>query len=153
MNNFTASSKLILISNGYQVGSFPRSSCYCSWGSFPCNTLLFTGQLVFPGKKYSVRHLVKRHRFKTIIQELIYLAVNIIRSYHRLFLHFSQYCNPVRSSLIFTADYRQEPNGFPVSKAIKQERSDLLKRFHLDCQRQYSLQSKFDHRDTTDKSV
>jgi len=61
-------------------------------GAFGYYVLRFIGQLGLLGEKSPVRHPAKRHRAKTVMQELIYQAARLIRSGHRLRLRFSCYC-------------------------------------------------------------
>ncbi len=60
-------------------GEFSTNAVVMVLGAFAYNILRFIGQLGLLGDKSLVRHPSKRRRLKTVIQELMSLAVRLFR--------------------------------------------------------------------------
>ena len=56
------------------------------------NMLRWMGLSALLGVDAPVRHKAKRRRLRTVIQEIMYLASQLITTGHRLKLKFSRYC-------------------------------------------------------------
>ena len=73
-------------------GKFASNALVTTCGAMAYNILRFIGQLGLLGECSPVRHLAKRRRIKTVIQELIYLAARIITKGRRVIIRLSRHC-------------------------------------------------------------
>ncbi len=73
-------------------GKFATNALILTLGGLAYNILRAIGQLGLVCGKTPVRHLAKRRRIKTVMQELMYLAARLVRTGRRLKLVFSRHC-------------------------------------------------------------
>lgn len=73
-------------------GKFATNALVMALAVFAYNILRFIGQLGLLGDNSPVRHVAKRRRIKTVMQELIYLAGRLVESARRLKLRLSRHC-------------------------------------------------------------
>jgi len=73
-------------------GKFATNALILTLGGLAYNILRAIGQLGLVSGETPVRHLAKRRRIKTVMQELMYLAARLVRTGRRLKLVFSRHC-------------------------------------------------------------
>jgi hypothetical protein len=73
-------------------GKFATNALILALTCLAYNILRFIGQLGLTGEKSPVRHPAKRRRIRTVMQELMYLAVRLVNSGRSLKIVFSRYC-------------------------------------------------------------
>jgi hypothetical protein len=73
-------------------GKFATNALILTLGGLAYNILRAIGQLGLVSGEPPVRHLAKRRRIKTVMQELMYLAARLVRTGRRLKLVFSRHC-------------------------------------------------------------
>ena len=73
-------------------GKFATNALILTLGGLSYNILRFIGQIGLVDGQTPVRHLAKRRRIKTVIQELMYLAARLVKTGRRLKLVFSRHC-------------------------------------------------------------
>jgi|SRR5208283_4100006 len=73
-------------------GKFATNALILTLGGLAYNILRAIGQLGLVSGQTPVRHLAKRRRIKTVMQELMYLAARLVRTGRRLKLVFSRHC-------------------------------------------------------------
>ncbi|MGA2402538.1 MAG: IS1380 family transposase [Syntrophobacteraceae bacterium] len=73
-------------------GKFATNALIVTLGGLAYNILRAIGQLGLVSGETPVRHLAKRRRIKTVMQELMYLAARLVRTGRRLKLVFSRHC-------------------------------------------------------------
>jgi hypothetical protein len=73
-------------------GKFATNALILTLGGLAYNILRAIGQLGLVSGETPVRHIAKRRRIKTVMQELMYLAARLVRTGRRLKLVFSRHC-------------------------------------------------------------
>ena len=73
-------------------GKFDTDRLVLNMGMMAYNILKHIGLTGLLGDDAPVRHPAKRRRVRTVMQELMYIAVRLIRSGRRLRLRFGKYC-------------------------------------------------------------
>lgn len=73
-------------------GKFDTNDLILALAGMAYNMLRWIGQSALLGHDAPVRHKAKRRRLRTVMQEIIYLASQLIATGHRLKLKFSRYC-------------------------------------------------------------
>jgi hypothetical protein len=73
-------------------GKFATNALILTLGGLAYNILRAIGQLGLVAGQTPVRHLAKRRRIKTVMQELMYLAARLVKTGRRLKLVFSRHC-------------------------------------------------------------
>jgi hypothetical protein len=73
-------------------GKFATNALILTLGGLAYNILRAIGQLGLVSGQTPVRHLAKRRRIKTVMQELMYLAARLVMTGRRLKLVFSRHC-------------------------------------------------------------
>jgi Transposase DDE domain group 1 len=73
-------------------GKFATNALILTLGGLAYNILRAIGQLGLVSGETPVRHLAKRRRIKTVMQELMYLAARLVRTGRRVKLVFSRHC-------------------------------------------------------------
>jgi len=73
-------------------GKFDTNDLILALSSMAYNMLRWIGISALLGRDAPVRHKAKRRRLRTVIQEMMYLASQLIATGHRLKLKFSRYC-------------------------------------------------------------
>ncbi len=73
-------------------GKFATNALILTLGGLAYNILRAIGQLGLVSGQTPVRHIAKRRRIKTVMQELMYLAARLVRTGRRLKLVFSRHC-------------------------------------------------------------
>jgi Transposase DDE domain group 1 len=73
-------------------GKFATNALILTLGGLSYNILRAIGQLGLIDGEGPVRHAAKRHRIKTVIQELMYLAGRLVKTGRRVKLVFSRHC-------------------------------------------------------------
>ncbi|MGA2027242.1 MAG: IS1380 family transposase [Syntrophobacteraceae bacterium] len=73
-------------------GKFATNALILTLGGLAYNILRAIGQLGLVSGETPVRHMAKRRRIKTVMQELMYLAARLVRTGRRLKLVFSRHC-------------------------------------------------------------
>jgi len=73
-------------------GKFATNALILTLGGLSYNILRFIGQIGLVDGQTPVRHLAKRRRIKTVIQELMHLAARLVKTGRRLKLVFSRHC-------------------------------------------------------------
>ncbi len=73
-------------------GKFDTNDLILTLGALSYNILRWIGLMGLTGELSPVRHPAKRRRIRTVMQELMYLAAQVIETGRRLKLQFSHYC-------------------------------------------------------------
>ncbi|MFQ5652808.1 MAG: IS1380 family transposase [bacterium] len=89
-------------------GKFSTNALVLSCAQLAYNILRWIGQTGMTGPDAPLRHPAKRRRIKTVMQEIIYLAVRMIATGRRLKLAFGRNCTVVE---IFSRLYQQLAYG------------------------------------------
>ena len=77
-------------------GKFDTNDLILALASMAYNMLRWIGISALLGSDAPVRHKAKRRRLRTVMQEMMYLASQLITTGHRLKLKFSRYCPAFR---------------------------------------------------------
>ena len=73
-------------------GKFDTNDLILTLGALSYNIMRWIGLMGLTGELSPIRHPAKRRRIRTVMQELMYLAAQVVESGRQLKLIFSQYC-------------------------------------------------------------